>query len=230
MPRKTPAKPPAPARPPRELQGTAAQDKKADILIAIGATGSGKSTRCKMDIQQRGLPRVIVWDWMREYERLPVAKTLAGLHTGMTSAQRYAVRFLPSYDTATRQQQFDAFCALALAVGDVAILCEELSKVVRANGSCEGYERVITEGRHRRLKVYGTSQRPALIDKTSISQATRLYCGNLEFEADVKAMTAILKVPADDIQALGPWDYIERHRETKQLYRGNLADGIGRLL
>lgn len=206
--------------------GAGAVDKKADITIAIGATGSGKSTRCKLGIQSRGIERLIVWDWMREYTRIPEAKTLADLYSHIKTAPRFAVRFCPSYDTATRLKQFDAFCSIAMSVGDLALLAEELSKVVRANGSGEGWERVCTEGRHRALSVYGTSQRPALIDKTSLSQATQLYCGNLELPADFKVMSSILGVPDAELQALGPWDYIERHRETKALYRGNLANGL----
>jgi hypothetical protein len=218
-------------------QGTGAVAKKAHILIAIGATGSGKSTRCKMEVQslasdpehaaKRG--RLMVWDWAREYDDLEPVKTMASLQKAL-SAPQFALRFLPSYDREVRAMQFDVFCRLAMATQNLAMLCEELSNVVQANGGAAGWTAALAEGRHRGLYVMGTSQRPALIDKTAMSQATKLYCGNLELPADVQVMSQMLIVPAADIQALGPWDYIERSRETKALRRGNLADGLPKII
>ncbi|MCZ2495734.1 hypothetical protein GN316_03085 [Xylophilus sp. Kf1] len=203
--------------------GTASAAKKADIMIAIGATGSGKSTRVNGDIQRRGLQRLMLWDPQHEYEG-PAVSTIDALATAV-QAETFRVRFLPSWDTKVRIRQFDLFCRIAYEAGRCALVCEELSQVVNANGGGPGWTQVLTAGRHRELIVYGTSQRPALVDKTALSQATRLYCGNLEFPPDVKVMSVMLGVGEGDIQALGPLDYIERHRETKALHRGNLKTG-----
>lgn len=205
--------------------GTASVSKKADILIAIGASGSGKSTRVDADIKRRNLRRVIVWDAMHEYDNLPVAKSLGELQNIVRGQSEFHVRFLPSFDNKLKVRQFDVFCRIALAARKVAAVMEELSQVVNANGGGPGYTQALTAGRHRDLILYGTCQRPALIDKTSLSQATRLYCGNLELPADISVMSQMLTVTADELQALAPWDYIERHRETKQIHRGNLAQG-----
>ena len=205
--------------------GTTAALKKANILMAIGATGSGKSTRVKADIERLRLRRLMVWDWMREYDDYPAFTSMDQLARHVAASPEFAVRFLPSYDKKTREAQFDLFCRLAMAVGNMGILCEELSQVVRANGGGAGWTQVLTAGRHKGLHVYGTSQRPALVDKTALSQATRLYCGNLELPDDVEIMGKMLGVPPAEIQALGPWDFIEKHRETKTLHRGNLSNG-----
>lgn len=205
--------------------GTSSADKKADILIAIGATGSGKSTRIKGDIERRGLRRVLVWDAMHEYDKIPACKTLGVLRDTALSKSEFTLRFLPSFDNKVKVRQFDAFCRIGLAARRVALLCEELSQVVDANGGGPGWTQALTAGRHRDLILYGTSQRPALIDKTALSQATRLYCGNLELPADMKVMAQMLTVTTEELQALAPWDYIERHRESKQIFRGNLAQG-----
>lgn len=205
--------------------GTTAALKKANILMAIGATGSGKSTRVKADIDRLKLKRLMVWDWMREYDDYPAFTSVEQLARHVSAQPEFAVRILPSYDKKTREAQFDLFCRLAMAVGNMGILCEELSQVVRSNGGGAGWTQVLTAGRHKGLHVYGTSQRPALVDKTALSQATRLYCGNLELPDDVEIMGKMLGVPPAEIQALGPWDYIEKHRETKSLHRGNLSKG-----
>lgn len=222
--------------PPRQLQikpakrgkspattGTAAAAKKADIMIAIGATGSGKSTRVNGDIKRRGLQRLMLWDPQHEYDG-PAVETIDALVQAV-QAQAFRVRFLPSWDNRVKVQQFDLFCRVAYAAGRCAIVCEELSQVVKPNGGGPGWTQVLTAGRHRELIVYGTSQRPALVDKTAMSQATRLYCGNLEYPPDVKVMALMLGVQEGEIQELGPLDYIERHRETKMLHRGNLRQG-----
>lgn len=219
-------RPPLKLAKPRKSQGstgTAAAAKKADIMIAIGATGSGKSTRVNGDIERRGLKRLMLWDPQREYAGQAV-ETIDGLIAAVQKPE-FRVRFLPSWDAKVKIDQFDLFCRVALAAGRCAVVCEELSQVVRPNGGGPGWTQVMTAGRHRELIVYGTSQRPSLIDKTALSQATRLYCGNLEFPPDVKVMSLMLGVPEVEIQALGPLDYIERHRETKEVHRGNLKNG-----
>lgn len=209
--------------------GTASAQKKANILIAIGATGSGKSTRVKADMDRRGLKRLVVIDIMREYDGLETYTRIDKLAEAMQRPE-FRVRFLPSDDPKIAQKQFDAICRLAMAARRCALLAEELSAFVRANGGGPGWTAVMTRGRHAELILYGTSQRPALIDKTALSQATTLYCGNLEFPEDVEVMakmlsTADTRIAPEEIQALGPWDYIEKHRETKRIHRGNLAKG-----
>lgn len=210
--------------------GTASAQKKANIMIAIGATGSGKSTRIKADMDRRGLRRLIVIDIMREYEGMPAFTSIDSLVKAVQKPE-FQVRFLPSDDPKIAQRQFDAICRLAMAAGKCALLVEELSAFVRANGGGPGWTAVMTRGRHAELILYGTSQRPALIDKTALSQATTLYCGNLEFPEDLDVMakmlsTADARIRPEEIQALGPWDFIEKHRETKLIHRGNLARGV----
>ena len=95
--------------------GTSSADKKADILIAIGATGSGKSTRIKGDIERRGLRRVLVWDAMHEYDKIPACKTLGVLRDTALSKSEFTLRFLPSFDNKVKVRQFDAFCRIGLA-------------------------------------------------------------------------------------------------------------------
>lgn len=212
--------------------GTASAQKKADILIAIGATGSGKSTRIKADIDRRKLRRLIVIDPMREYDGMPSFTRIDKLAQAV-QAPEFTVRFFPSDDPKIARDQFDRVCQLAMAAKRCGLLAEELSAFVRSNGGGPGWTAVMTRGRHAELVLYGSSQRPSLIDKTALSMATRLYCGNLEFPDDVDVMAKMLSVPtqrvtADEITALGPWDYIEKHRETKQLHRGNLAKGAPR--
>lgn len=204
--------------------GTASAQKKASILIAIGATGSGKSTRIKAEIDRLQLRRLIVIDTMREYDGMPAYTRIDQLAQAV-QAPEFAVRFLPSDDPSIARAQFDLVCRLAMAAKRCGLLAEELSAFVRANGGGPGWTAVMTRGRHAELSLFGTSQRPALIDKTALSQATRLYCGNLEFPDDVAVMAKMLGVRPEEIQGLGPWDYIEKNRETKTVAQGNLAQG-----
>lgn len=235
MARPAPKRTPARAAKPGKTavpSGTASAQKKADILIAIGATGSGKSTRIKADMDRAGHARLLVIDTMREYAGIPAFTRIDKLAEAM-QAPAWRLRFFPSDDPKIAKVQFDLICQLCMRAGRCALLAEELSNFVRANGGGPGWTAVMTRGRHAELTLYGTSQRPALIDKTSMSQATRLYCGNLEFPEDVAVMAKMLStatevVRPEEIQGLGPWDYIEKHRETKVIHRGNLAQGAPR--
>lgn len=198
---------------------------KANIIICIGATGSGKSSRIKSEIARQKTAKLIVWDMMREYGgECAVVKTLGDLVAAVRAAT-YRVAFEPSFDDKARAKQFDIFCKIAFECKGASVLVEELANVTKPSYAPAGWRQLNTMGRHRGITIYGTSQRPALCDKTTMSQATRLWCGNLSYHHDVRSMALMLGVPDADITALEPLQYIEGNRETKTIERGSLRGG-----
>jgi hypothetical protein len=75
-------------------------------------------------------------------------------------------------------------------------------------------------GRSEALTIYGTSQRPACIDKNFFSNCTRIRSGRLNFEDDIKTMARVLKVKPDQVDSLLPLQYIERDMNTQKTTTG----------
>jgi hypothetical protein len=61
---------------------------------------------------------------------------------------------------------------------------------------------VVLRGRKRGLKIIGTSQRPASIDKDFLSNATLIRCGALGYPNDRVAVAAVMGADPAQIAAL----------------------------
>lgn len=198
---------------------------RANILGYIGASGSGKSASLKAALRTAGHVRTLIWDPQDEYSMLAAhaTSTMAELLRLVTSAGRgpVSVRFLPSADLKVAAKQFDAFCRIAYAAGHCAIVAEELAFVTTASHAPPGWSQLNLKGRHRGVTIYGTTQRPAKVDKDFFGNCTRIRCGRLNFANDQKVMADVLGVPIAAIGTLKPLEYFEKDMAT-----GNVVYGV----
>lgn len=171
----------------------------ADIRAVLGASGTGKSHYVKAELARA--KRALVWDMEDEYSDLP-ALPLAELPAALASSKGAKLRFVPSTDAAARARQFDLFCRIAMAVGNLTLLVEELRFVTQPSKAPAGWAGVTLRGRKRGLRVLGTSQRPASIDKDFLSNATLIRCGALGYPADRAAVAAVMGCDPAEIAAL----------------------------
>lgn len=192
---------------------------KAHIMAVMGASGSGKSTFIKREIS-RGHPRLLIWDMLGEYDGAVCAKVAEVLSA--IREKKFRVVFRPSNDPKVRAQQFDLVCRAALAAGNLSFVVEELRFVTTPSRAPLGWAQVCLTGRHKGLKVYGLSQRPASIDKDFLGNCTQIRTGRLAYAADVKAVAAAVG-NADKIQALKPLEWIECDMTTGKISSGKLT-------
>lgn len=191
---------------------------KASIMAVLGASGSGKSTYIKRALS-RGHPRLLIWDPMSEYQG-ELVPTLAGLIAGL-KAKKFRLVFRPSADPAQRGRQFDLICRAALAAGNLTLVVEELRFVTTPSRAPLGWAQVCLTGRHRGLRVFGISQRPASIDKDFLGNCTAIRTGRLAYPEDVKAVCKVMGVPPAKVEALRPLEWLEKDMAT-----GRMASGV----
>jgi hypothetical protein len=199
------------------------QSNSADVIAAIGATGSGKGLFIKNYALKKSDKRLLIWDYMREYGSftdLQTAKLTAALST-MTAAQ-FRTAFHPDFEDKIRAKQFDLFCKAAVHVGNLRLVVEELAFVTSPSFAPAGWKMVSSVGRHRGLRVIGASQRPAQVDKAFWSNCTEIHCGFLNYEDDQKVMARTLGVALSDIQGLKPLEYIHKNVRTKEIKLGKV--------
>lgn len=198
---------------------------KANIVAVLGASGSGKSTFVKRAIEKAS--RLIVFDPMHEYGKLGrVTTTTADLLALMRAAgPRGPVRaiFQPCMDPKIRVQQFETVCAIAHAAGNLTLVAEELKFVTQPGRAPMRWAQVTLTGRHKGLRVIGTSQRPASIDKDFLGNATLIRTGCLTYPEDIRAVAKAMQVPEAEIAALKPLDWIEKEKSTGKKLSGRLT-------
>lgn len=193
---------------------------KASIMAVLGSSGSGKSTFIKRTLS-RGHTRLLIWDPMREYEGQGV-ESLADLLAAL-KAKKFRLVFRPSADPAQRGKQFDLVCRAALAAGNLSLVVEELRFVTTPSRAPLGWAQACLTGRHRGLKVYGISQRPASIDKDFLGNCTSIRTGRLAYPEDVKAVCKVMGVPSSKVEVLRPLEWLEKDMATGKLTSGVLT-------
>ena len=190
---------------------------RADLVAVIGSSGSGKSLWIK-SVALPALRRpVLVFDPMREYGALGrVCPTLGALVTALKSSRDGVLIYQP-VKTRALEAQFETWCGIALAVRNCSLIVEELSLVTKAGYSPPRWREVVTTGRHYGLAVIGSTQRPALVDKTFFSNATLIRVGRLNAASDKKTMADALDIGVDQLRSLRPLDWLQKDMATGAL-------------
>lgn len=193
-------------------------NQAADIRAVMGAPGTGKSHYTKAEI--KAAKRVLIWDLEDEYEGISTValdvlpRTLHGFGDGS-----FRLRVVPSTDEAVRKVQFDLFCRTAMAIGKMLLIVEELRFVTQPSKAPAGWAGITLRGRKRGVRVIGTSQRPASIDKDFLGSATLIRCGALNYPEDRKAVAAVMGIPPEDIASLTGYQAVLWTRTPRKIKR-----------
>lgn len=171
--------------------------------------------------------RLLVWDPLHEYAKFgQVANTLGEMLDGIKTTDgkaraRFARILQPKAGGSARM--FGLFCKLAHAIGGCTVVVEELALVTQASRAPEGWRELSLTGRHRGVVIMAGSQRPASIDKDFFSNCTRIRCGRLNYQADVKTMGDVLGVKGNELRDLAPLEWIERDMGNGSIKRGKIV-------
>lgn len=125
-------------------------------------------------------------------------------------------RFVPSDDRRLAVRQFSFLCGLAWIWAtrlkrETLLLVDELSDFTAANEAPPAWRRLVRRGRKQGISVLAASQRPAEIDKTIFSNASRIRVYRLGYDADQAAAAAALGVARNDVAALQGHEFLERN-------------------
>lgn len=205
---------------------------KPKIEAYIGASGSGKGVSINRRLSELKAPRLLIWDPRDEYgKHAPGYDSLPYLVGALKHSKGGPVRarYIPG-DSMKLEDAFAVVCGLAFTAGNLVFLAEELSDVTTASHAPAAWRRVITQGRHKAMHVIGAAQRPALIDKTFLGNATYIRCFTLRYRDDRTTMAKALDVPESEVQKLQTVEDEARGRTTinyleRDFRAGLLADG-----
>ena len=176
---------------------------RPDIRAYLGATGSGKGVSVREALKRDKPRRLLVWDPLGEYGQFCTVTTgdLAAVAQACKAA-RFSVAYWPGADPTRYAERFAVWCRVAFAAGDCVALVEELADVTSPSFAPQPWRRLTTQGRHRGLKVWACSQRPAQVDKQFLGGCTLIRCFTLRYPADRQAMAGAMSVPLADIDQL----------------------------
>ncbi len=174
------------------------------IEAYIGMTGSGKGVSINRRLAELQPKRLLVWDPRDEYDgHARKVTTLAALVADVKKAGAgpFRIRYVPDAKVKT-EEAFGIVCRVAFAAGKLVFIAEELSDVTRPSWAPPAWKQIITQGRHQDLIVLGCCQRPALVDKNFLGNATLVRVFMLGYVEDSKAMASAVRVKPEAIDEL----------------------------
>lgn len=197
---------------------------KPDITVLLGATGSGKNLWMERHLQARKPRRLLVWDPMRMFDSYAQRFERLALLADAMRAPAWSLAYVPANTDQRRlEEQFSLLCFLAFAAGRCTLIADEIAGVTRAGYSPPGWRTIVTQGRARGCSIIAATQRPALIDKTVLDQATRVRVGRLNGRSSQRYLADLLHLDAEQLADLKPLDWIERDMTTGQVKRERLT-------
>lgn len=202
---------------------------QADITAVIGSTGTGKTHWMLAELTRRKPPRLFIWDPEGEFAAHGACTGQARELVQLSAGDRFAIVFNPPFDRELGERAFSLFCKVAFERGCCTVLIDELADVVRAGSAPEGWTQLVRRGRKREVSILAASQRPASIDKTFWSLASRVRCTRLAYLEDQRAMAAALGAELGQVQALQGFEAIDidRNQPATVAERGSRVGRVG---
>ena len=177
-----------------------------------GTSGTGKSTE---NIKHFGKAKhVFVFDIKNEYGRLPgfrVAYTPEEFVRLVKGGGRVAFVAPPD--------QFEFFCRAVWLHGGCTCVVDELGAVTGTAKALDTWFKLETQGRGFGIKIIGSGQRAAEVDKTLCANLRVLHVRRHTLPSDQKRAAEMLGVPVDEVAALTGYEFIERDMQTGVITR-----------
>lgn len=190
----------------------------ADIIGVVGASGMGKGLFVKGEMRRlpKGRP-VLVWSLLEQTDRYAAViggrcvYSIAELAAAIKNGSKRLV-YVPYGNARELKVQFDRFCRIAWELEGWCVVVEELSNVTMPSWAPPAWKKISTAGRHRGLRVYGITQRPAHCDKDFFGNCSQLRCYALGYQTDAKAMADVMFIDPRELLKLEKFHYIHRDK------------------
>lgn len=163
--------------------------------------------------------RLLVWDYKSEWWMRYRCRRVTSLQ-GLAECVRPGAlpeRIAFCAPGMSDRKVFDAFCRLAfvwLRVDVGTLVFEETASVTSPSKAPAAYGDILRMGLGFGCDIYALTQRPQESDKTAYGNATVLHCHQLATAGDRRYIARnFMDVSVDDLAALKPLQWIERHND-----------------
>ena len=181
-------------------------------LFICGMTDSGKSVLMRQVFRAIPPGHAILLDVKHEHHDMgTVVHTARDVKKYLDKKQN--VVFQPVQFT---QDEFDQLADLVYFRYNTVLAVDEAQLVCPQGKLSMPYKRLITAGRSRKATMWAISQRPALIDKTIISQCRHYFAFELFDDHDLKAVGGNVPDAQEKIPTMAEYHYLHYHVGDKE--------------
>lgn len=189
-----------------------------DVITVLGKRGSGKSTLAKKI--QSIYPRVVIFDRLQEYPKESGANfhdvsTFEGFGAAVqhcVSLQKFKIIFRFDVEATNHDAVFNealrVLYYMGKECGGLCIVVEEAHNFASRHFLPQWFKECILTGRHKGLSIITTSQRPAEIHKTLLSQSHHIFCGMLHEKNDIAYLQSVMGDDALKLSQLRQFNFL----------------------
>jgi hypothetical protein len=171
----------------------------------MGRRGCGKSYLCKKI--QSVWPRRIIIDSLSEYTEGDIVfnffeftEKLKYYKANNISQFEIVYQFDPENELS--EEEFNQIMRVSYYFGNVQVVIEECQLYSNPHKMPKWLKNSLLTGRHQNMSLLFTTQRPAELHKTILSQCTHIFCGQILEGNDLRYLSSFLGRESDKLPTL----------------------------
>lgn len=176
-----------------------------DCILIMGTRGTGKSYLCQK--LQLLWPRRVVIDTLDEYSEGEVVHSFHEFTEAMARFDRekaenfvLILKFDPESDD--NAAEFDQIVRLCYYFGGIQLVIEEVQTFATPHNLPKWLKNALLTGRHQKMSLIFTTQRPGELHKTILSQCNHIFCGRIAEGNDVRYISSFLNQSSERLSSL----------------------------
>lgn len=169
--------------------------KYDDCILVLGRRGCGKSFLAK-NIQKMW-PRRVIIDVLNEYTDGIKVKTFDQFCAQMLlfkeqKTPAFVLIFQVDHETHISETLFDEILRVCFYFGNIQVVVEEIQEHSSPHQLGHWLKKCLFVGRHQKLSLLFTTQRPGMLNKSILSQCMHVFCGSLIDGNDIRYVSGFL--------------------------------------
>lgn len=177
-----------------------------DCILVMGRRGCGKSFLAKR--LQEKWPRRVIIDSLGEYKKEKMrftsfpdfADKMRDLKEKNTKEFTVVFQFDPESDL--HEAIFDQILRLCYYHGDMQVVIEEIQLYCSPHFLPKWLKNCLLTGRHKKISLMFTTQRPGELNKTALSQCAHIFCGQILEGNDLRYVSSFLNEDSQRLSSL----------------------------
>lgn len=182
-----------------------------DVVTILGKRGSGKTTLGRKI--QSVYPRLVIFDRLHEYEceeneEVETFDAFAEKIKWSLDQEQFKIVFRFDIEADNHDEVFNHALRVLYYRGSCCVVVEEVHNFASTHFLPQWFREILLTGRHRELSLILTSQRPAEIHKTLLSQSAHIFCGSMHESNDLRYLSSFMGDDAEKLPHLPQFRFL----------------------